>query len=111
MLTMLLENFCISKILAAIGEYRKDDFMSSEQAVELKYRIRALNAKIVPNVIEFVDVVASPDYVLNSSLGMKDRKNLYKRYLNDVRGAKGFLSKTPNWRELFPRPVKPRPKL
>ena len=70
-----------------------------------------MNAKIVPNVIAFVDIVASPDFVLNSSLGMKDRKNLYKRYLNDVRGAKDFSSKTPYWRELFPRPVKPRPKL
>ncbi len=79
--------------------------------MELKYRLREINAKLVPNVMEICDAIASPDYTLNSSLGMRDRKGLYERYLNDVRGAKDFHTQYKEWRSLFSRPIKPRPRL
>lgn len=107
----LLDIYCLSKIVGDVGEYRKDDYLSNDEAVELKYLLREKNAKIVPNVIALVDVIASPDYVLNSSLGMKDRSSLYQRYINDVRSAKRFIGKPKHWRQLFDRPVKPHPKI
>ncbi len=107
----LLDIFCVSKILSDIGEYRKEDYLKHEEAEQLKYRLRDMMAKVVPNVMQLCDIIASPDYILNSSLGMKDRNNLYERYLNDVRSAKDFHSQYPEWRDLFPRPMKERPRL
>lgn len=85
--------------------------MTPEQHSELKLRLRDLNAKLVPNVINLVDTIMYHDRVVSSALGHSDRANLYQRYLNEVRGAKDFISKTKIWRELFPRPMTPRPRL
>ena len=107
----VLEIYCTHRVLQDIGEYYKGGFVTPDQHSDLKLKLRDLNANLVPNIMSLVDGIMYHDRVVNSALGHSDRANLYDRYLNEVRGAKDFLSKTKIWRELFPRPMKPRPRL
>ncbi|XP_025091952.1 peroxisomal acyl-coenzyme A oxidase 1-like [Pomacea canaliculata] len=76
-MTSLCQLYALDGIIRYLGDFMKDGYISSEQAVLLQSQLLTLLAELRPNAVALVDAFDFPDAVLDSALGRWDG-NVYE---------------------------------
>lgn len=95
------ELWALNIIITDLGTFRDSDFISSETAQLAKNRILDLIKLLKDEAVGVIDIVAPPDFAIGSPFGASDG-DIYKRYLNEVRGSKDCYARVKWWEEIHP---------